>query len=36
MGIQLIGPHLGEALLCQAGHHFQQVTDFHTAHPELP
>jgi hypothetical protein len=35
LGLQLAGPHLSEALLCRAGHAFQQATDFHTAHPVL-
>lgn len=35
MGIQLIGPHLSEAMLFRAGHAFQQATDHHTLHPAL-
>ena len=35
IGFQLVGPHLSEALLLRAGHAFQQVTDFHTRHPDL-
>jgi amidase len=35
LGLQLVGPHLSEAVLCRAGHAFQQATDFHTAHPVL-
>ena len=35
LGMQLVGPHLSEALLCRAGHAFQQATDFHTARPVL-
>ncbi len=35
LGLQLVGPHLSEALLCRAAHAFQQATDFHTAHPVL-
>ncbi len=35
LGIQLIGPILGEPLLFRAGHAFQQATDRHTLHPEL-
>jgi amidase len=35
LGLQLVGPHLSEALLCRAGHAFQQATGFHTAHPVL-
>ena len=33
LGLQFVGPHLSEALLCRAAHAFQQATDFHTAHP---
>ena len=35
VGIQLIGRHLDEALLCRAGHAFQQATDWHMRHPVL-
>ena len=35
LGLQLVGPHLSEPLLCRAGHAFQQATGFHTAHPVL-
>jgi amidase len=35
IGLQLVGPHLSEALLCRAGHAFQQATDWHTRHPNL-
>ena len=35
LGLQLVGPHLSEALLCRVGHAFQRVTAFHTAHPSL-
>ena len=35
LGMQLIGPHLGEPLLCRVGHAFQQATDFHIVHPKL-
>jgi amidase len=35
LGVQLIGPHLGEALLLRAGHRLQQVTDHHLRHPRL-
>jgi amidase len=34
-GIQLVGRHLSEPLLCQAGHAFEQITDWHTRHPAL-
>ncbi|MCP4004189.1 MAG: amidase [bacterium] len=33
LGFQLIGPHLSEALLCRAGHAYQQVTDWHRRRP---
>ena len=35
LGLQLVGPHLSEALLCRAGYAYQQATDFHTMHPAL-
>jgi amidase len=35
VGIQLVGRHLDEALLCRAGHAFQQATDWHRRHPIL-
>ncbi|HEY4345198.1 MAG TPA: amidase [Parvibaculum sp.] len=35
IGLQLIGRHLSEDVLCRAGYAFQQVTDWHTAHPAL-
>jgi amidase len=35
LGVQLIGPHLSEAMLCRAGHAFQRATDFHVSHPVL-
>lgn len=33
IGVQLVGPHLGEALLCRAGHAFQGASEWHLAHP---
>ena len=33
LSMQLIGPHVSEALLCRAGHAFQQRTDWHTRRP---
>ncbi|GGC79289.1 amidase [Chelatococcus reniformis] len=33
LSLQLVGRHLGEDLLCRAGHAFQQVTDWHTHRP---
>jgi amidase len=35
LGIQLVGLHQSEALLCRAGHAFQQATGFHCVHPRL-
>ncbi len=35
LGFQLIGPHLSEQLLFQAGHAYQQLTDWHKKHPKL-
>ncbi len=35
IGFQLMGPDFSEALLYQAGHAYQQVTGWHTAHPPL-
>lgn len=35
VGFQLIGPRLSEQLLFQVGHAYQQVTDWHTKHPNL-
>lgn len=34
-GMQLIGPHLSEGLLLQTAHAYQQVTSWHTMHPDL-
>jgi aspartyl-tRNA(Asn)/glutamyl-tRNA(Gln) amidotransferase subunit A len=36
VGLQLIGPNLGEAALLRVADAFQRVTDFHTRWPELP
>jgi aspartyl-tRNA(Asn)/glutamyl-tRNA(Gln) amidotransferase subunit A len=33
VGLQLVGPHLSEAGLLQAAHHFQQATDWHLRTP---
>jgi amidase len=33
--LQLVGPHDGEALLCRAGHAYQQATDWHRRRPPL-
>jgi amidase len=35
IGMQFVGPHLSELALLQAGHAFQQATDWHTRHPKL-
>jgi aspartyl-tRNA(Asn)/glutamyl-tRNA(Gln) amidotransferase subunit A len=35
IGMQLNAPHMGEALLFQAAHAFQQVTDWHKERPKL-
>ena len=35
LGVQLIGPHLSEAMLLRAAHAFQQVTDWHLKRPPL-
>ena len=33
LSLQLVGRHLSEDILCQAGHAFQRVTDWHTRRP---
>ena len=33
VGLQLIGPHLGEARLLQTAHHFQRASDWHARVP---
>jgi amidase len=35
VAFQIIGAHGAEGLLCQAGHAFQQATDWHKRHPDL-
>ena len=35
VGLQLIGPHLGEETLLRLAHSYQQATDWHLARPEL-
>lgn len=35
VAFQFVGGHCAEALLCQAGHAFQQATDWHKRHPAL-
>lgn len=34
LGFQMIGPRLSEALLLRLGHAYQELTDFHTQHPQ--
>src|SRR5207249_9810566 len=35
LGVQLIGPRLGEAAVLAAGHAFQSVTDWHRRRPAI-
>jgi aspartyl-tRNA(Asn)/glutamyl-tRNA(Gln) amidotransferase subunit A len=35
VGLQLLGPHLGEPALLKAAHAYQQATDWHNQHPQL-
>ena len=35
LSFQIVGRHLGEALLIRAGHAYQQATDWHKRHPAL-
>jgi aspartyl-tRNA(Asn)/glutamyl-tRNA(Gln) amidotransferase subunit A len=35
VGMQLIGPHLGEATLLRIAHAYEQATEWHKARPEL-
>jgi aspartyl-tRNA(Asn)/glutamyl-tRNA(Gln) amidotransferase subunit A len=35
IGLQLIGPHLGEATILRAAHAYEQSTDWHTRRPPL-
>ncbi|RLD04458.1 MAG: Asp-tRNA(Asn)/Glu-tRNA(Gln) amidotransferase GatCAB subunit A, partial [Chloroflexota bacterium] len=35
VGIQLMGPHLGEELLLQVGYAYQQTTNWHKQKPDL-
>jgi aspartyl-tRNA(Asn)/glutamyl-tRNA(Gln) amidotransferase subunit A len=35
IGLQILGPPLGEATILRAAHAFQEVTDFHHRHPLL-
>ncbi len=36
LSLQLVGPHVSEALLCRAGYAFQSRTDWHTRRPPEP
>ena len=36
IALQLVGHPLGEALLCRAGHTFEQATDWHARRPPAP
>jgi Asp-tRNA(Asn)/Glu-tRNA(Gln) amidotransferase A subunit family amidase len=36
LGMQIVGPHYGEARICQIGHAFEQATDFSTQRPPHP
>ena len=35
LSLQFVGHHLSEQLLIQAGHAFEQATDFHNLHPPV-
>lgn len=35
LGIQLVGPHCGEAMLCRLGHAFEQASEWHRRRPPL-
>jgi amidase len=35
LGFQLVGPHLGEAILLRAGHAYQGETDWHRRQPPV-
>ena len=35
LSLQFVGHHLSEQLLVQAGHAFEQETDFHNLHPPV-
>jgi amidase len=36
LSMQIVGPHLSEAMLARAAHAFQTVTDWHTRRPPIP
>ncbi len=35
LSLQIVGKHLGEALLCRIGHAYEQATDWHTKRPPV-
>jgi amidase len=35
LSMQLVGPHLSEAMLARAAHAFQSITDWHTRRPPI-
>jgi Asp-tRNA(Asn)/Glu-tRNA(Gln) amidotransferase A subunit family amidase len=35
LSLQLVGPPLGEAVLCQAGFAYEQANEFHQQHPAI-
>jgi Asp-tRNA(Asn)/Glu-tRNA(Gln) amidotransferase A subunit family amidase len=36
LGMQIVGPHYGEARICQIGDAFERATDFATQKPPHP
>lgn len=34
-GVQFVGRHLSEAMLCRVAHAYEQETDWHTRHPDV-
>jgi aspartyl-tRNA(Asn)/glutamyl-tRNA(Gln) amidotransferase subunit A len=36
MGLQIIGPHGGESVVFQLAHAYEQATEWHKRHPQLP
>jgi Asp-tRNA(Asn)/Glu-tRNA(Gln) amidotransferase A subunit family amidase len=35
ISLQLVGPHLDEAILCRVGDAYQSATDWHDRHPSV-
>ena len=35
IGLQLIGPHLGEEVILQAAHAYEQTTNWHNKKPDI-